>query len=120
MPEKENQNLDKIIEDQIKYIYDRYETKSKTFFKLLTGLITFALLFFVLIFFPYISIQHERQRLDRQAGLQKERISQKTLIIEAFEQSIEGIEKLRKEIRNGPDNLRAYILSLERVSENTD
>jgi hypothetical protein len=106
-------NLDKLVEEQTKQIYDLYQSKSKSFQNTFRILFSFALLFLFIILIPFISIKIINHRIiDRQKELPI-LIQQREEIIKTYQQAKSAIDGLHRDINRGPENLREYLGSLQ-------
>ena len=114
MPEDSQQNLDKLVEEQTKQIYDLYQSKSKSFQNTFRILFSFALLFLFIILIPFFSIKIINHRIgERQSELQLQ-IQQRKQFIETYRKAKSAIDRLHSEINNGPSRLRDFIYSMPR------
>ncbi|RMF65772.1 MAG: hypothetical protein D6743_07495, partial [Calditrichaeota bacterium] len=53
---------EQLREEQSQIILQRFEARSRSFRRLVAGLVGFALAYFFIVLFPYVSIQFEKQR----------------------------------------------------------
>lgn len=105
--------LDKVEDEHCKRVFERYETRSNSFRRLLIGLIGLSLAFYFFILFPYVLIQRKNYRIDEQLKNLTGEINPQKVLVKAYETVQNGIKSLRDEIDNFPNNLRDFILSLE-------
>lgn len=106
--------LDKVEDEHCKLVFERYKMRSNSFRKLLIGLIGLSLAFYFFIFFPYVLIQSKNYRIAEQLRNLPDKIKHQQKLVKAYETVQNGIESLRDEIDNFPQNLRGFILLLEK------
>lgn len=117
MQDESSQHLDLLIEEQTKQIYDLYQNKSKNFQTTLRILFSFALLFLFIILIPYISIKIINHRIGTRQNKLQLQMRQRAQIIGIYQQANSAIDRLHREIRNGPSNLRNYLGDLQSEME---
>ncbi|HEX9971798.1 MAG TPA: hypothetical protein VGD14_06985, partial [bacterium] len=113
MPNEVQQNLDKLVEEQTKQIYDLYQSKSKSFQNTFRILFSFALLFLFIILIPYISIKIINHRIIEQQKELPILIQEREQIIGMYQQAKSAIDGLHRDINRSPKNLRNYLDSLQ-------
>lgn len=113
----DNKRIEKVREEHCTRVFERYENKSKNFRTLFIGLVGFALVFFFFILFPYVSIHGENYRITERLENLRAEIDQREERIDAYRKAQDGIQKLQKQILNGPSYLREFILSLTEESD---
>ncbi|HEX9971205.1 MAG TPA: hypothetical protein VGD14_03965 [bacterium] len=84
MPNEGQQNLDKLVEEQTKQIYDLYQSNSKSFQNTFRILFSFALLFLFIILIPFISIKIINHRIIEQLKELPILIQQREEIIKSY------------------------------------
>lgn len=62
------ESIMKIVEEQSDRIYELYERKNKSFRKVFYGVGGIAFIFFILVFYPYVSFRGERYRIEDDLG----------------------------------------------------
>src|SRR5262249_55067804 len=86
-------------------IFDRYDKKASALNALMTALIAFAILFFAFILIPYVTLEHQKHRIDLQiAGIEANIAGQSASVAaqkaglqtnnETLEQSKRALEQL--------------------------
>lgn len=113
MPDNAQQNLDKLVEEQTKQIYDLYQSKSKSFQNTFRILFSFALLFLFIILIPFISIKIINHRIIEQQKELPVLIQHRKEIIRTYEQVRKTIDQLHDQINRGPDDLARFLGQLD-------
>ena len=116
---KEDNNLSEVREKHLERIIGLYETRSKEFQRVFNGLVLFSLVFLFIILIPYTSLKIEGRQIAEEMENLSIEIKPMQVRFMAYEQAQAGIENLRQQINNGPNELREYILSLEQVCESS-
>ncbi|MCI0699131.1 hypothetical protein L0337_44905 [candidate division KSB1 bacterium] len=113
METNNDEKIAKIREEHSQRVFDLYESKSKSFRNLLTGVTGFALAFFLLILLPYFSIQMQSRKIVQHLESLPAEIAQRDTSIAACQSVEKSVRTLRDEITAGPQKLRDFIRTLK-------
>lgn len=116
---KEDNNLSEVREKHLERIIGLYETRSKEFQRVFNGLVLFSLVFLFIILIPYASLKIEGRQISEEMQNLLVEIKPMQARFLAYEQAQAGIEDLRQQINNGPDELREHIKTLEEECAST-
>ncbi|MBA4379251.1 MAG: hypothetical protein C0393_00915 [Anaerolinea sp.] len=114
MSDEKQNDLDAVREEHLKQVYELYQDKAKYFRKIFSGLCIFALAYLFIILIPYISIKVRSDEIPGQVQRLSEQIAQSGTRIEAYESAIIGYQEVRTKLENSPNDLRDFILGLDR------
>ena len=117
MSNEEQNDLDAVREEHLKRAYELYQDKAKYFGKIFSGLCIFALAYLFIILIPYISIKVRSDEIPGQLQRLSEQIVRSETRIEAYESAIIGYQEVRTKLENSPNDLRDFILGLDRSQQ---
>lgn len=103
-----------IVQEQARRIYDLYTAKSKNYRSLFMGLIGFALLFFVIIQYPFVFMQGRNDGISKRKKALEEELEGLDKRMSTLKRVQNGIGELRGAIDRSPANLREIIQRLAR------
>lgn len=111
MPGSEQPVSDKTLDDHLKLILNRFESKSKRFDTSFRILLVFAVLFLFIIQIPFTSIQVKKNTVKKEIETTQNLINEKSATEKKFRNIQAGIKELHDAITNSPDKLRKFIVA---------
>lgn len=102
-----------LLDEHRDQILNRFENTSRSFRRVLTGLIGFAGVFLLIILVPYVSIQHARYRLPQERAALSHEIDRSEWMVVKIRSVDTGMQTLHNAIDASPDRIRDLI---ERLS----
>ncbi|GEM_PF-1908305 len=103
---------DQVRAEHQAHLLERYRGSARSFTRLLTVLVGFALAFPLIVLLPYISIQRAKYLMPSQIEALESQIAQEQQTIETYGKIRDGIERLQEAIRESPQRLRLFIRGL--------
>lgn len=112
MQEKNVPNLENVLEEHTRKVYELYQNKSSSFQKTFRLLFSFALLFLFIIVIPFVTIKVISQKVDKRQAQLGQEIGHRKNLQESYLKIKNGIDNLRINLARGPDELIAFIREL--------
>jgi hypothetical protein len=111
-PPKDDSELEKLREEYLKQLLDRYEARSKTFRSLLFGFLGFGSVFLLLIVIPFSGLRRQQQLVSARLEALAPRAGELATAVEAYGRATEGFRELQSAIAGGPDKLKVALPTL--------
>lgn len=115
--QNEDPGLEKLREEYLKQLMDRYEARSKTFRTLLFGLLGFGAMFLLLVLVPFSSLRRHHHKVSEQLGPLQDQAGQLALAVEAYGKAAQGFGNLRSSIDRAAGELRDALPGISRAVE---
>ncbi len=106
------ESLDKLREEHARRLLSRYEHEAGKFNKLFSGFIAFGLIFFFFALLPYTSIQMEKHAVRNDLEQMRTAGRARTAGLARGNKLLDGLQRLRQAIDQGPARLRNFLLTL--------
>lgn len=113
----EKNDLKKLQEEHTKRVFELYQSKSKSFRNTLSILLSFALVFLLLILIPYVSIKAENEKLGEHQEKISIEIAQNEEHVKVYQAPLTGIKILQTQISQSPEELREFIRTFSTNSD---
>ncbi len=104
-------------EDFRKRLLERYEQQSKTFFKIFTATIVFAVAFLAFILVPYIGLQHDEKAIPKEQAEAEEQHEQLSLQLQELNQEKKRLKQEQEMRQNQRAELQSDSDRLEAINE---
>jgi hypothetical protein len=118
---EDKDNLEKFEDELNQRAFEAYKDKSKDFSRAFGLLLVFGMVFFFIIFLPYIFIQDKEYRFTQEIKDTTSRINQIQRSIEGVQNAKDGIQLLYQKVSNIPSDLASFIRDINKdVDRNTD
>jgi hypothetical protein len=116
-PQIEDPGLNKLREEYLKQLLERYEARSKTFRTLLFGFVGFGFVFLLLVLMPFVGLRRQHRALNSQLVDANRRADSVAAALAVYGTATRGFTELRRAIDNGAFELRDAIPRLTRSLE---
>src|SRR5262249_15743895 len=104
--------LEKLREDYLKQLLDRYEARSGRFRSLLFGFTGFGIVFILLVLIPFANLRRQRQIVSRQVHELQGPAQKLAEQVDTYKSATQGFKTLQSTIGRGADELRAALPAL--------
>lgn len=94
-------------------IFDRYDKKSSALGTLMTALIAFAVIFFVFVLFPYVTLEYQKHRIDLQIADIRLNIERQEQAVANQEIELDKKKAALAEQKTSFENLRAKLAAAQ-------
>jgi hypothetical protein len=108
-----DKSLEKVVDDHLKRIYDRYKSNTKLFTATHVGHISLSIVFLFSILFPFLYLQIDTQSTDRELERLSQRIQQQEQRGAVYRQALTGLQQVFEAVQNTPQPLEGYIKALQ-------
>jgi hypothetical protein len=105
-------NLEKLRDEYLKQLLERYEARSKTFRTLLFGFVGFGFVFLLLVLFPFVGLRRQHYQVNQQMAAATDRAAALTAATQLFATATQGFTTLRNAIDSGAYELRDALPGL--------
>lgn len=116
-PQTEDPGLNRLREEYLRDLLERYEARSKTFRTLLFGFVGFGFVFLLLVLVPFVGLRRQHDALNAQLEHGNRRADSLLAALEVYGTAAQGFTELRAAIDQGPYELRDALPSLTRSLE---
>lgn len=107
-----------MLDDQIKQILSRFESRSKNFENSFKILLLFSILFLFIIQIPYLSIQVKKENINNEIKSVLSHVASDSIDAQYFKNVQSGINNLQRAIKRSPEELREFVMREINSSQN--
>ena len=111
-PQNDEPALEKLRDEYLKQLLDRYEARSGRFRSVLFGFVGFGTVFVLLVLIPFASLRRQYHAVSGQLRNLQDRAENLTVAVEAYGKATQGFRTLQSTIDKGAKELRDALPAL--------